>query len=294
MTKPGDYEMQISEHELIVMTKDLDEIHHATLPAMHEAVAEWTEMQHELRADPEAAEALEAAEAIRAASGVRRGASRRGFIIGAGATVGGLLIAACSKSKTSTTTGTTAGTGTTAAGGSGVGKGNPYTGDLAVAALAASLENLAVGTYQAGIDAATAGKLGTVPPAIVTFAQTAQSQHKDHAGAWNSILTNAGKTGITGVDKTVKDAVVTPGFAAVKDVPGLAKFALVLEDAAAATYLNAIQNALSDKGAIKIAASIQPVEMQHSAVLHFVLGDYPVPDSFAKTDGARPLSDSIA
>ncbi|MDQ1357471.1 MAG: hypothetical protein QOG44_1844, partial [Acidimicrobiaceae bacterium] len=56
MTKPGDYEMQISEHELIVMTKDLDEIHHATLPAMHEAVAEWTEMQHELRADPEAAE----------------------------------------------------------------------------------------------------------------------------------------------------------------------------------------------------------------------------------------------
>ncbi|MDQ1376019.1 MAG: hypothetical protein QOE15_192, partial [Acidimicrobiaceae bacterium] len=60
------------------MTKDLDEIHHATLPAMHDAVAEWTEMQHELRADPEAAEALEAAEAIRAASGVRRGASRRG------------------------------------------------------------------------------------------------------------------------------------------------------------------------------------------------------------------------
>ena len=43
-------------------------------------------------------------------------------------------------------------------------------GDLAVVALAASLENLAVGTYQAGIDAATKGSLGDVPPAVVTFA----------------------------------------------------------------------------------------------------------------------------
>lgn len=274
MTKRGDHEMQISERELISMTNDLDEIHHATLPAMHEAVAEWTELQHELRTAPSAP------------TTARRGPSRRGFIVGAGAGLGGLLLAACSKSKTTSTTGTTVG-------GTGTGGGNPYTGDLAVAALAASLENLAVQTYQAALDAATAGKLGAVPPAIATFATTAQKQHKDHAGAWNSIITNAGKSPISGVDTTVKNAVVTPGFAAVKDIPGLAKFALVLEDAAAATYLNAIQNALTDKSAIKIAATIQPVEMQHSAILHFVLGDYPVPDSFAKTDGARPLSDTI-
>jgi hypothetical protein len=272
-------DMQISEHELTVMTADLDEIHHATLPAMHEAVAEWSELQHELRADPDVTQAAP-----------RRRASRRGFLIGAGAGVGGLLLAACSKSKTTSTTNNT--TASTAASGA-VGKGNPYTGDLAVAALAASLENLAVATYQAGLDAATAGKLGAVPPAIATFATTVQKQHKDHAGAWNSILTNHGKPAITGVDTTVKNAVVTPGFAAVKDIPGLAKFALGLEDAAAATYLNAIQNALMDPAAIKIAATIQPVEMQHAAVLHFVLGDYPVPDSFAKTDGARPLSDTI-
>lgn len=278
-------EMQISEHELIVLTNDLDEIHHATLPAMHDAVAEWSELNHELRG--ELAEGAAAPPTGARAGATGGGPSRRGFLIGAGATVGGLLLAACSKSKSSPTT-----TATTAAG-RGVGKGNPYTGDLAVAALAASLENLAVATYQAGLDAATAGKLGAVPPAIATFAKTVQSQHKDHAGAWNSIITNAGKTPITGVDTTVKDAVVTPGFAQVKDVPGLAKFALVLEDAAAATYLNAIQNALKDNGAIKIAATIQPVEMQHSAILHFVLGDYPVPDSFAKTDGARPLSDTI-
>jgi hypothetical protein len=273
MTKRGDREMQISERELIVLTRDLDEIHHATLPAMHTAAAEYSELQQE-----------------GAGLAGRGGPSRRGFMIGAGVGVGGLLLAACSKSKAATigNTATTAG-----GGGGGIGKGNPYTGDLAVAALAASLENLAVATYQAGLDAATAGKLGAVPPAVATFAMTVQGQHKDHAAAWNSIITGAGKTAITGVDTTVKDAVVTPGFAAVKDIPGLAKFALGLEDAAAATYLNAIQNALSAASAIKIAATIQPVEMQHSAVLHFILGDYPVPASFAKTEGARPLSDTI-
>jgi Ferritin-like domain len=268
MTQPGDNQMQISEHELIVMTKDLDEIHHATLPAMHEAVAEWTET---------VVDSLPA----------RRGPSRRGFLIGGGAAVGGILLAACSSSK-KTSTGAT----TTLAPASG-GNANPYTGDLAIAALAASLENLAVQTYGAGIAAATAGKLGTIPPAIVTFATTVMGQHKDHAGAWNSIITSAGKTAITGVDLTVKDAVVTPGFAKVTDAPSLASFALGLENAAAATYLNGIENALQAASAIQIAATIQPVEMQHAAILNFVLGNYPVPNAFGQITGARGPTDTI-
>jgi hypothetical protein len=78
----------------------------------------------------------------------------------------------------------------------------------------------------------------------------------------------------------------------VKTAGDLAKFALVLENAAAATYLEGI-GAMTDASNIKVAASIQPVEMQHAAILHFVLGEYPVPDSFAKMDGARPLTDQI-
>ena len=31
--------------------------------------------------------------------------------------------------------------------------------------------------------------------------------------------------------------------------------------------------------------------MQHAAILNFILGNYPVPDDFAKTEGARPPSD---
>jgi hypothetical protein len=79
----------------------------------------------------------------------------------------------------------------------------------------------------------------------------------------------------------------------VKSVPDLAKLALGLENVAAATYLNGIQNVLQDNGAIKIAASIQPVEMQHAAILNLLLGSYPIPDSFAKTDGARGPTDTI-
>ena len=76
-------------------------------------------------------------------------------------------------------------------------------------------------------------------------------------------------------------------------MPGLAKLALDLENVAAATYLAAIGVVKSPAG-IKTAASIQPVELQHAAILNFLLGQYPVPDSFAKTStGARPASDKI-
>ena len=260
-------EMQISERELLAMTQDLDEMHQATLPALHTAVAEWSDEQREASAAVPAS-----------------GTSRRRFLIGAGAVAGGVLLAACSSSKTSS------GTTTTLAPGGG-GK-NPYTGDLAIAALAASLENLAVATYGAGIKAAQAGQLGAVPPAIVTFATTAQSQHMAHAGAWNSILSNAGKPMVTGVDKTVQTAVVTPGFAQVKNATDLARFALGLEDAAAATYLGGIM-ALTGNSNVNIAATIQPVEMQHSAILNLVIGNYPVPAAFATTTGARSPSDTI-
>ena len=251
-----DVQMQISERELTVLTEELEDIHHETLPRMHEAVAEWSEKLASVQA------------------------SRRRFLLGAGAIAGGaVVLAACGSDDDSPAASGSGSSDTTAMSGG-------LEGDLKVAALAAALENLAVNTYQAGLDAATGGKLGAVPPAVATFAQTVQQQHKDHAAAWNAVLTGAGKDAVTGVDLTVQKAVVEPGFAKVKNVVDLAKFALGLEDVAASTYLNGIQNAIESKDAIKVAASIQPVEMQHAAVLRFVLGEYPVPDVFASTEMA--------
>ena len=248
-----------TEAEIVAMTADLDDAHRDSLVELRDSLLQWRDVA----------------------------ASRRAFLIGGGAVVGGVALVAG-----------TGGLGQAAAASVGraampgaKSKAQKLTGDLAVVALAASLENLAVGTYQAGIDAATAGKLGTVPPAVVTFAQTAQSQHKDHAAAWNGVLTGAGKKAVTGVDLTVKQTVDT-AFAQVKDVPGLAMLALALENGAAATYLAAIDGVKSTDG-VKVAATIHPVEMQHAAILNFLLGQYPVPDSFAKQDGARTTSDKI-
>ncbi len=248
--------MAISEHELAVMTDDLEHIHHDVgVPAMREAVDQWTE---------------------------RARTSRRGFLIGAGAVAGGALLAACSSSSSSPAT--TAGNGS-----SGMPTGGKLTGDLAVAALAASLENLAVAAYGDVLSAAAAGKLGTVPPAVATFATTVKSQHTQHAQAWNSAIVAAGHQAITAPDRVLTPA-ITKDFAKVTDVTGAAKLALMLEDVAAATYQAAV-GAVKAASSVKVAASIQPVEMQHAAILNFVLGQYPVPNAFSPVAPARPITD---
>jgi hypothetical protein len=247
--------MAISEHELNTMTSDLKQIHNDVgVPAMDNAIAEWTE---------------------------RSRTSRRGFLIGAGAVAGGALLAACSSGSSSSTT--TTGAGST---GSTTGK---LTGDLAVAALAASLENLAVAAYGDVLTAATAGKLGTVPPAVATFATTVKAQHAQHAQAWNSAIVAAGHPAITTTDPVVTP-IVTKDFAKVTDVNGAAMLALMLEEIAGATYQSAV-SAVKATSSIKVAASIQPVELQHAAILNFVLGQYPVPNAFSPTSNARPVSD---
>ncbi|MFC8077107.1 ferritin-like domain-containing protein [Streptomyces sp. NPDC057307] len=166
----------------------------------------------------------------------------------------------------------------------GRGGGCACAGDLLVVALAVALENQAVGAYDAALKAAAAGKLGAVPPTFTTFAQTAMAQHKDHAGAWNAVLASSGKPTITDVPLSNQDA-VTKALGQVKHVPGVAKPAPQLEDQAAQTYVFATFNVKS-AGRINTAATIAPVEAMHAAILHYVLGQYPVPDTFIGTDKA--------
>jgi len=260
----------ISETELTQMTRDLDDAHHDALPSLRASLGEWSESSDDIR------------------EGITRlvstPSSRRAFLLGGGAVLGGVALVGSGMGSGLAAAATRSGLPAAKSA-------QKLSGDLAVVALAASLENLAVGTYQAAIDAVTQGKLTGVPDAVVTFAKTAQSQHKDHAAAWNGVLTGAGKKAVSGVDLTVKKS-VDQAFAQVKDVPGLAKLALDLENVAAATYIAAISAVKSPAG-IKTAASIQPVELQHAAILNFLLGQYPVPDAFAKSTGARPASDKI-
>ena len=245
--------MAISEQELTLMTNDLDQIHNdVSMPAMKEALGEWTDK-------------------IRT--------SRRGFLIGAGAVAGGAVLAACGSGSSSSGSTTTTGASKT----------GKLTGDLAIAALAASLENLAVAAYGDVLTAAGQNKLGTVPPAVATFVTTAKGQHAQHASAWNSAIVAAGHPAVTVPDPALVPT-VNAAFAKVTDVVGAAQLALMLEGIAAATYQNGISVVTADSS-VKVAASIQPVEMQHIAILNFALGQYPVPNAFSPLTGARGPGD---
>lgn len=156
--------------------------------------------------------------------------------------------------------------------------------DLAVAGLAAGLEVLAVQTYIAALDAAVAGKLGEIPPAVAEYVSTARSHHDAHLDAWNTMLTAAGRSTVSEPNAELKTT-VDEEFAKVTDVAGVANLALMLEEIAAQTYLKVIPT-LRTEDAIRTAGSIQIVDQQHQAILRYALGMYPVPEVFQPTDKA--------
>ena len=191
--------MQISEGELISLTTDLDEMPTRTLP--DDAGRHRAERLHQLPRTS-AAIGLEPAQLPDGAgSRARRHARPRGV------RAARQLVIDADGEQSSTT--------------DRAGEGRQATVDLAVAGLAAGLENLAVQTYQAGARRGN-GRQARRPcrPRSPPSPRPAMAQHKDHAGAWNAVLTGRGQEPVTGVDMTVNDAVVKPGFAKVKDVGG--------------------------------------------------------------------------
>lgn len=262
--------LPVSEAEIVAMTSEMRDAHRDTLPALRSSFDAWSRSSGEGEEDVS-------------------GLSRRSFLTRSGLLAAGGLLVASSGAAAASTIPRLAG-GRTAGPATAAGAVAPL--DVRVAALAASLENLAVSTYGSALAAATAGKLGTVPSAVATFVKTAMAQHKDHAAAWNAVVTSGGYKAITAPNAAIAVS-VKAAFAKVTNIAGVAKLALTLEDAAAATYLEAV-GVLSGKQAIETAATIQPVEMQHAAILHFVLGQYPVPQAFSLTAGAATLSDAPA
>lgn len=170
---------------------------------------------------------------------------------------------------------------------SGVVKAQSAAGDLAAARLAASLEVLAVATYRAALGAANDGKLGPVPPAVATFIQTAQAQHQFALEQWNAVITGAGSPAVNAPPADL-NATVQQAFGQVTDVRGAAELALLLEQTAADTYLVAIP-ALASPAAIDLAGNLQIIDQQHASILLYVLGRYPVPDTFQTGAKAVPL-----
>jgi hypothetical protein len=103
------------------------------------------------------------------------------------------------------------------------------------------------------------------------------------------MLTSAGYRAVTAPDPKEASA-VDAAFRKVTTIAGLANLALLLEGVAAATYLEGL-SVVTSREAKQTAASIHPVELQHVAILRFVLGQDPVPSAFASTGLARPVTD---
>ncbi|MCK9878916.1 ferritin-like domain-containing protein [Frankia sp. Ag45/Mut15] len=251
--------LDVGDAELRAMTADLDQAHRDTFPA---AAAQLTDLGRDLGRGLGA-----------------RAANRRGVLLGGLTAVGAGVLAACGSSSSGGGS-NTGGMGSSAA----ATTGGRYTGDLKVVALAAALENLAVAAYSAVLTKAGAGTYGTVPPAIGEFVTVVRSQHTDHGKAWNGVLASAKLPEITGAPLTIAAGEVAKLNQA-KTLPEVARIALDLETGAAQTYLSALTNVTNTTG-ISTAATIAPVEAMHAAVLRYILGDYPVPDSFLGTTAA--------
>ncbi len=265
-------QMQISEAELRAMTAQMNEMHEATFPQMKEAL---DDLGSSLRTN---------------------NSSRRGFLAGGSALLGGFALAACGGSEEPSAAPSASAKPSAKASASPSAKADA---DISGLKLNASLENLAVFAYKSALEAAPKGMFGKVPPAVVEFATNTMKQHAEHAAAFNAALTKAGGEAFTMPNPKLAGP-ITEMFAALKDVPGLAKLALTLENTAAATYTKQMGEFTSPE-ALSAVATIAPVERQHAAILNFVLGNYPIPDTFVlltenKTEassslGARPNSD---
>ncbi len=257
-----------TESELVAMTSDLDQLHHDVgMSAMEAGVSEMIERMGE--------------------APLPTTNSRRRFLIGTGAAFAGgaaLLAVGATPTLAAAATRATRSENTESPFSAAAFPPANLKGDLAVAAVAASLENLAVFAYTAGLTAATAGKLGPVPPAVAQFATTVKGQHTQHAAAWNGVLAGAGKKKVT-VTYPPLTPTIQADFAKVTNITGLAQLALTLETVAAQTY-QAETSMLKSSAAIGLSSSIQPVEMQHIAILYYVLGEYPG----AQTSSGTPLA----
>ena len=180
--------------------------------------------------------------------------------------------------------------------------------DVQVLQTAASVENVLVSTYETLL-ALPLVSGQNANPFLRTLLSAARDQHVEHASACNDIATKLGGRAQTGTN---------PGLAQVAngarptDLATVVDLALRLETAAAQTYQNDL-GLLGDINARRLAAGIMGIEAEHVGLLlvaralvgartpELLVADSGTagrlsaeaatagfPDSFSKTDQARP------
>ena len=146
-------------------------------------------------------------------------------------------------------------------------------GDTAILGRAIRLEQVSVLAY----DTAIAG--GLLSPALAAVARTFRAHEQAHADRLTTALTDLGGTpppapqGVADVDTVVK------GLDDAKSQADVVNFAIELETAAVAAYLDAHRELVEAK-LLQTGASIMASEGQHLVVLRRAVGKDPVPAAF--------------
>lgn len=185
--------------------------------------------------------------------------------------------------------------------------------DVQILQTAASIEVLAVATYQTALTLPFIG--GSSANGVVkAFAQMTMAQHQQHQQAFNAAVTKLGGKPQNNPDPALLQVVnkAKPGLSGPAPVVALA---LELEQGAAETYVANVA-ALADANAKAVTASIMGVEAQHAAILRAVqallqanapqlialppaplsalpaaAGSVGFPDAFFPTNQARPANE---
>lgn len=173
--------MDLNRDELRRELKAIDADNRAALPRWYDALRQIVGGGTKLSTDDKAL-----------VLGIPAPGRRSFFKVGGATILGAAVLAACGDTEAASGSGPS--TPST------VGDGEE-TMDLALARTAASLEKLAVDTYQTGIDS---GLVTTM--AIADAAMLFQSHHQEHLDALNGAITNAGGEAVTEPNEAVFEA----------------------------------------------------------------------------------------
>ena len=139
--------------------------------------------------------------------------------------------------------------------------------DVQMLQTAASIENLAVATYETALTLDFIGG-GSANGVVKAFVEKTKEQHQQHADAFNAAATRLGGKAQDQPDPVLLGVVnnAKPSLTGPAEVVDLA---IQLEDGAAQTYV-ANTGTYSNKNARVVSASIMGVEAQHAAILYAV------------------------
>ena len=235
--------MDLNRDELRRELRAIDADNKAIMPRWYDALRQIVGGGTKLSTDEKAA-----------LLGVPSPGRRQLFKIGGATIMGAAVLAACGSDDDD---GTDAADATTTSGGGST----DASMDLPLARTAASLEKLAVDTYQVGIDS---GLVTTA--AIGEAAMLFQAHHQEHLDALNGAISSAGGEEVTEQNQAVFDALVAPAVAAAAAEADIVKLAFDLESAAAQTYAFA-GGALSAPSLRSTIMTIGGIEARHAAVL---------------------------